>query len=357
MKKVLAMLLCLVLSCGMLVSCADETIGDYLPNYDYKPEVIEDLSLNLYIITEDETVKNAKDTVAQMINAYTTTELHTRLGVYYVSASEYNATVNAAISSTGNDSANIILVNSAEMMNSLVTGGKLANLSEYLSSDKYDYGKLNVQLPKALIEGSKINGELYSIPNNHIIGQYEYLVVDKEVAIQVLKTEPSVVASYKSMQDSAVAELINKMQLAGYSDYSNYIYTCTGSYELKGELEAAGKVCNVIKYPTVTKDVAFSSAFAIVNREAKLNDRAMEVIYAINTDTYLRNLLQYGVEGTNYTVDDNGDIIRKKDTENLYSMNLLYTGDLFKAMYCSELGWIKSVYENGNNQNKEAQIS
>ena len=57
MKKFLSILLCLVLVSGMLVSCDDDRIfGSYLPNYDgYTPEVKEKLTLNLYIITDEET--------------------------------------------------------------------------------------------------------------------------------------------------------------------------------------------------------------------------------------------------------------------------------------------------------------
>ena len=90
MKKLLSMLLCLILACGMLVSCDEEReFGSYLPNYgDYQPEVDEKLTLNLYIITDDETADNAKDTVALNISLYTTREYNTELKVHYVTASK-----------------------------------------------------------------------------------------------------------------------------------------------------------------------------------------------------------------------------------------------------------------------------
>ncbi len=352
MKKILSLLLCLVLASLMLISCADDEIGSALKDYDYKPPVVEDLSLNMYIITDDVTVKNAIDTVSQMISSYTATSMHTTLNVYYLTEAEYNTKVIEKIDSTGADAANIVLINNKSMIDSLVSAKKLVDLTSYLDSD--DFGTLNVQITEALLDGSKIGDKIYSIPNNRVIGNYEYLVVNKEVATQILKFAPSDILQYKSLDDAK--NLIEKIdELYGADSHKNYVYTCKGGYELKAAIEAEGNVCNVISYPTVTPEVAFSSAFAVINREEKYNTRAMQIIYAINTDAYLRNLLQYGVKGTNYNVDPaTGDIVRVKDTENLYSMKLIYTGDVFKAEYCTELGWTKSVSENGVKQNKES---
>lgn len=350
MKKLLAMLLTLILVSGMLVSCADETIGDYLPNYDgYEPETVEELTLNLYIITNADTVKNASDTVAQRINSYTTSKFNTTLNVHYYTANQYQAKVMEEVNASDADSANIILINSYSLMTNLVNAEKLADLTSYLQTDKY--GKLNVQIADALLRGSMINDKLYSIPNNHVVGEYEYIVFDKEV-VQKYKEIPSVVAGYKSVEDAAA--LVEKIEAAG-ENYTDYISLKTGNYELKAQLEAEGNICNVVTYPTVDNNTAFSSAFAVVDRGDKYNERAMEIIYAINTEVELRNLLQYGVKGTNYDVV-NGDIVMKKDSQNVYSMNLLYTGNIFTASCCSEINWTELAKAYGALQNKEAVI-
>ncbi len=357
MKKFLTLMLCLVFVTTMLVSCADPKIGDYLGEYDYKPEVVEDLTLNMYIITDDTTVKNAIDTVAQMISSYTATNMRTTLKMHYCTAAEYNAKVNAAINAPNDDAnaANIVLVNSASMVQSLVQSNKLVNLAPYLDSKAF--GTLNVQIADALIQGAMMGNygdEIYAVPNNRVVEKYEYLVINKEVAIQTLKFSPTEISSYKTLDDAK--SLIEKIDAHyGADSHKQYVYTVSGMYEKKAELEAAGNICNIMKYPTVTAEVAYASGFAIVNRDDKHNERAMQVIYAINTDATLRNLLQYGVKGTNYNVNsETGDIVRVKDSENLYSMNLLYTGDIFKADYCSELLWTKTVAENGAKQNKDA---
>ena len=90
----------------------------------------------------------------------------------------------------------------------------------------------------------------------------------------------------------------------------------------------------------------------------------MQMIYAINNDVELRNYLQYGVSGANYNVVKIGegedavvDIVRNVDCENTYEMNLDYTGDVFKADYCSEYGWTKEAKEFGISQNADSKVA
>ena len=82
----------------------------------------------------------------------------------------------------------------------------------------------------------------------------------------------------------------------------------------------------------------------------------MKLIYAINTDIELRNFLQYGVLGANYN-NNNGDISRINDGVNTYDMNLIYTGDVFKAYNCSALGWTDSAKNYGAQQNKDVKAN
>lgn len=353
MKKIWCLILCLILACTVLVGCAEDEIGDYLENYPEKTETVGKLSLNMYIIVGNNTTENAKTTVKRMISQHTVAEYNTELNVFYIPESEYESTVMTAINNGGSDAPHIILINSESMLNSLYKSdadSKLADLSAYYLSR--DYGRLNTQIANSLIQASKLgeNNKLYTVPNNHVVDEYTYLVIDEDVAHQTLHYPSNELKNYKSIADAAA--LKEEMTLAGYNA-DELVYETTGPYELRAEIEADGNICNVVKQPIATRAEAFSSAFAIVNTETKYNDRAMKMIYSINTDTYLRNLLQYGVMGTNYTVE-NGDIVRIAEGENVYYMNLLHTGDIFKADFCSELNWTKTAYDNGVLQNKDS---
>ena len=354
MKKILCLILCLIFASFMLVSCGDDEIGHVPDHYpEPKPE-IEEVFLNLYIIVEEATSENATQTVSRMIAQHTLSTYYTEVNVKYVSADEYETVVLGAVNSTAENAANIVLVNSYDLMKKLVGTGKLENLSGYLKLSSY--GTLNVKIPTTLIDActwgvdEEGNELLYALPNNHIIGEYQYLVIDREVAEQQLKYSYTELLSYTTYD--ATTDLRADMERAGYNP-EEYVYIQNGSYSLKGELEADNRnVCNIIQNPTVDLDEAYSTAFAIVDTgNDVVDDRAMQILYALNSDVELRNLLQYGVYGTNYTISADGEILMVNDEMNTYRMNLEYTGNIFVASYCDEIGWTAEIAANGEKQN------
>lgn len=179
----------------------------------------------------------------------------------------------------------------------------------------------------------------------------DYILFNKEKAEENGFDSNDDFKSYTSYEKISSLNLRQTMELAGV-DPSTCIKVVKGMYEDKARLESEGNICNVISYPKATSADAFSSAFAISSTTPDL-ERAMELLYALNTDTVLRNYLQYGIEKTNYTVVD-GKVVRVVDEDNAYFMNPLYTGDIFKMLYSEELGWLESNAENGVKQNKES---
>ena len=357
MKKILCLLLCLIFASFMLVSCGDDEIGKVPDHYPEPEPEIEEVSLNLYIIVDEASSDNAMQTVSRMIAQHNLSTYHTEVNVKYVSAAEYETVALGAVNSTGVDAANIVLVNSYDLMTKLVNTGKLENVNPYLQLSAY--GTLNVKIPTTLFDActwgvdEEGNDIIYAVPNNHVIGKYQYLVIDREVAEQQLKYSLTELLSYTTYD--ATAALRADMEAAGYNA-EEYVYIQNGAYELKGQLEANNKnVCNIIQNPTVDLAEAYSSAFAIVNTENDVvDDRAMQIIYALNSDVELRNLLQYGVYGTNYTLSDDGEILMVSDEMNTYRMKLEYTGNIFVASYCDEIGWTAEVAANGEKQNADS---
>ncbi len=139
------------------------------------------------------------------------------------------------------------------------------------------------------------------------------------------------------------------------SSTSDVVFLTGAMYEDKAAIEAQGWICNVIEVPTITSAEALESSFAVVKHEndsATYADRVMQIIYAFNTDTYLHNLLLYGVEDMNYTLHE-GEVTLTGDD---YRMSYLYTGNMFISYYCDELGYTKTVAENGALQNKDAVV-
>ncbi len=356
MKKILCLLICAVLSLTVLVGCSKGNIGDYLENYVKIDTKEEKLTLNMYIVVEDGTSENAKTTIKQIFDQHTSTTYNTSVKLNYVTASEYENTIANVINKTDKDAPHIVLITSKDMLDGLVAESKLVDLVPYLEEKAYQ--RLNTQVAPALLQAGRDAGRLYALPNSHIIGGnegYEYLVIDLPVAEKELWYSKSELATYKSLEDAST--LMADMTANGYNA-SELVSIVRGSYELKAQLEAQNKMCNIIKYPTATPEEAFAGAFAIVaNEDNRYEDRAMRIINAINADSELRNILQYGVRGTNYHLDNDGNVVRVSEGDNVYYMNLRYTGDTFKALYCPELGWTKSAYDNGIKQNEEAVVA
>lgn len=388
MKKIVSIILCVVMCLLALASCAEKPIGSYRDQYNYEEEVVEEITLNLYIICDDSTADNAKTTIGREVKEYTKSKFNTLLNVHYVSESEYAATVAEKTKANATDMANIVLINSKQLMDSLVASSSVADLTDFYKKDAF--GKLNVTIASDILEASKIDGKLYCVPNNHVVGDYDndgviansgykYLVIDEAVARFNRFGDVATLSSYDTVEKFMAEGALGKKLSCLTYDASNGTLSCShsdnkcveivdGGYAAQKTFVDSGKYFTVLEKPSCTAEDAFSSAFAIINDPSKINNkeqhdnyvsRVMEIIYALNTDSTFRNLLQYGVKGTNYNVVD-GNIVRFNSTDNpddVYHMNLLYTGNIFLAEYCSELGWTAEVSGNGNLQNKKTVIS
>ena len=110
-------------------------------------------------------------------------------------------------------------------------------------------------------------------------------------------------------------------------DYNGYYGECQdgqmaavsfieGNAQIKYEYEQNGVYVKdgreyylfVAEYPEVTDDALYGNMFAVYGYSNNLS-RSMEVITCLNTNAELRNLLQYGIEGWHYEIDDDGYVV------------------------------------------------
>ena len=383
MKKIVSLLLILILSLTMLVACDEEIIGEY--DYpDYVPQIVKEIDLNLYIIGGNPGSK-AETTVEREITAYTSAKFKVNLDIHYFTEAEYNAAVSADLAAS-DKSVDIVLINSEAMFNELVGADRLVQLDGYIATNKF--GTLNASIARPLLDAAKYtDGEqtsLLCIPNNRVLGSYEYLCIDRQeghrqgyskseldnmtteaqraeeiAALQSLLDEKKITqadfdAQKEQLESMLCVEELSAKILAAGKNPDEFIYTVAdGKYETKAELEANGFSCVILKKPEVTKADAYASAFAITTDCDEENyERAMEIIYAINTDSYLRNMLQFGVKNTNYYLDEN-NFVTFATGESEYIMDLKYTGDLFLS-YFVEGVYTPDTKFYGEKQNLEA---
>lgn len=416
MKKIISLLLCLVFVTLTFAGCGKDRIGEDLDE-SMKGYEKESLTLNFYIVG-DTTNDNA--TVNARINNYTSKKFNTNINIVYCNENDYQQTVIAkldaaktAIESEATDDASLnaiknkpdmFLINSPEMMLSLYEKGHLADLTEFFYPDIYEekveiYPELknkfhaeliknteglHNQIAETLMDASVITEDTidvitglsvvadknYVVPNNRVVGSYTYLLIDRDTAEEVYMGSTSQLASFNlSNMNTLVDAITAKKGAEDGFDIENYVKIVEGKYEDKATYESNGFACNIVEYPQVagieaadpTADVpanvdnVFNSAFA-VNKYSEV-DRAMEIIYAINTDDILHNYLQYGVENTNYTIDASTGLVdysQITNADNKYLMNPLYTGDMFKIRQNST--WTEADMRNGKIQNDESRV-
>ena len=89
----------------------------------------------------------------------------------------------------------------------------------------------------------------------------------------------------------------------------------------------------VAEYPEASEQELYGNMFAVYAESAYLS-RAMEVITRLNTNTELRNLLQYGIRGKHYELNEDGTAHLLTSSEKdygTYRMDIEKTGNCFIA--------------------------
>ena len=131
-----------------------------------------------------------------------------------------------------------------------------------------------------------------------------------------------------------------------------------GGWELQEQYAKEGYAVLTMEAPRATDEAVYSSMFA-VGGYTEDEDRAMEIITYLNTNVEFRNLIQYGIEGTNYTLHSVEDKETSKEyeyieytKENHYHMDVTKTGNLFLAYPVGEAN--ARVWENAKKQNLDA---
>ena len=378
MKRIVSLLLCLLMTCLVFTGCSESTLDKFREDINEYNEVVlpsdkEEVELDFYVIYEDGTTETAMESVQLYINSHLSDNYKTTLDIHYLTAAEYEAVAYADAAKTGEDRADIVLLVGKDMFDRFYAANMLADLTSYYSSNTY--GLLNTAIADTLLKSSLINVDsagnplslprYYTVPNNHVIGNYEYILIDKEIARRYN-------FSNRQLEEMTNFDSTAELRALIGEGAENYVKQVSGIYTDKAMYEADGYVCNVASYPVGDVNEAFAASYAIVRHELDTTysgtepsieaktaynnhyDRCMEIVYALSTDVEFRNLLQYGYRGVNYTVDSDGVITSYTEGDGVYKMNLLYTGNVFKAYYCEQVSWNAAALANGENQNKES---
>lgn len=465
-------LLCILLAAVMLLSAAALS-GCAGTTGDAKDNISKDASENavtlvMWLVTNDTTTPEAVENVQAAINKITQDKFKVRLLLKYYTEDEYYQKLedafryqesNGTEGGNDDDKENETVVNDygfTEIKYPDPTPNQVdivyfAGYDRYVSYSPYlsaldnmleDQGmKMTKYISSSYLEGVKLNGTTYAIPNYNVAGKYKYMLIDRELYDKyyqltplneirtVFDLEPFVhrVNDYEDVLpiDADFEELksqlaffwsVNPDNLEVTSDFSLVGYTYT-DYSLlnRGETlmsfqnlfendtftknfrtlmeykldscfgtaaegdraavsfvtgnastlrECGAVVVNkdtdpealyrdikddesvryyavAIGYPTLEETDLFSNLFGICRYSASTK-KSMTVLNELNTNPALRNLLQYGVEGTNYTLTDKGQVHMLNDS---YSMDLEKTGNVMIAYTYegTDLTWYDSA--------------
>ena len=322
----------------------------------------------------------------------------------------------------------IIYLSGYEKFNEYVENEWLLTLNTELTGSSK---KISNYVSAALLNAVKQNNNTYAIPNNNVIGEYTYMLIDKalfdkyyynadidtvhgvsDVAAfleDVAAYEPdvlpidgdidyclSLIADYWSIDPTTLEVSTDVFSVLGhaYKDGEvpsrgssvmtfsnllldeNYTTALTNLMKFKfngyfgtpeegqksavsfvtGDASLAAKYDDdnyvvVVDYPKAANDDIYDNMYAVSAFTSNLS-KSMEVITLLNTNVEFRNLFQYGIEGVNYTLNDDGSV--RMTQGNQYYMDSAKTGNEFLA-YVPE-GQDVALWEYAKQQNRESLV-
>lgn len=433
-------LMCLLLALAMLLSCfavvgcsddKDDTVeGDASAGTD-----LSTATLTLWLPTDEDTTEEAILAVQEEMNKILKSKFNTAIELHAIPSDEYEAAIDARLTEIEEGIAN----KAEDTQQSAAVGTTAAADTSSAEDETYvnDIGMTVVKYPEVganqmdifLVRGydnlvsykerrvlsaldaemsttgkqlskyiyplflsqSKLSGATYAIPNNHAIGEYKYLLVNKRLVDELywdadaLKTLTACTDFIKDVQtftdvtpflapvepadmhywseDGSWSLLATQLtatstfdtfsppkmifQNTGVSDHMYLmkhledtngfaedpenceefaVGVVSGDISLKEKYEEDYYVY-VYEYPRMTEEDIFGSMFAVSTYTKSLT-RSMEVITCLNTNSELRTILQYGVEGTHWKLNDKDDTVIDIISDD-YKMNLVETGNVY----------------------------
>ena len=167
---------------------------------------------------------------------------------------------------------------------------------------------------------------------------------------------PDITSLFHNESYTSQMTAIKRLEWEGYLSSASAVYDeetpaavkfVNGGYDVYTENQEDYYV-KMLARPRAEVDDIFAHMLCVNALEDNVA-RAMEIVTCINIDEKARNIIQYGVEGENYWIDDDGVLHRYNNT---YMMDINKTGNVFTAH--PEEGLPANYWENGIQQNTDA---
>lgn len=456
-KKLLCLLLCLVSVLTLSFSGCGEEDDDSL---NEEASARQAVSINMLLISEEKISAETEALVEEAFNELTQAKFTTKVDLVFLTEDEYFEVLdekliaaaeykeNAALTDivlpglsaeeTGEveettaetivnelgqrllkypdideHQIDIIFLAGKDLLVKYASEGKLKSLDTNLNATSKI---LKDYIYPSFLEQVVYEKNTYAIPNNHLIGEYTYLLVNKELA-EKYYIDVTKISSFADCEDLITEIGTNEVGIPAvleYADPANMHYWLGGDDVaiLASELPADATAGTMTKMRSAFEITSFKKhmllmqrckdngwfaedpanaekfGVAIMNGGYELRDkysddykvvvlsypmlsdevlyesmfavtsytanfeRAMEIITYINTDVDAKNILQYGVEDIHYEFDEDDNFVIISDD---YKMNNLYTGNSFLAYATEEMG--ADIWDNAKAANRESVVS
>ena len=218
-KRLFCLFLCLLMVLPLVMtSCSSKTDED--AENDITSTASEAaVSLSMWVVSDEKIPADRIAKVTEAINAITKSKFKTQLVINYLTTEEYSTVIadniqkyeqsrknQGAVAETETtkkdevvtdetmtnelgmsvikypdllqNQVDIVYVAGEEMYIDFINKGWLAELDTELSSSSK---KISEYISSTLLSAAKYNGTTYAIPNNRVIGEYNYMLLDKEL--------------------------------------------------------------------------------------------------------------------------------------------------------------------------------
>ncbi len=217
-KKLLCLLLCLamVFTAGMLSGCAEEEEVDTNSNVNTSREAV---TISMWIVSENKLSAETEAAVEKAFNDLTETKYTTHVDLVFCTEDEYKTKVDAHFKKVdsrpegtpikpatkeesykldddgmlvldypkvGTYQMDILLITGEDMLMEYVQKDRLLSLNDALTNTykiigRYVYNNI-LENSKVSKDGEAKNKEFFAVPNNQMIGEYTFLMVNREMA-------------------------------------------------------------------------------------------------------------------------------------------------------------------------------
>lgn len=455
-KKLICLLLCLsVLLPAMLAGCGEQTNAS--DGTEEESSARAATTLSMWVVSEKRVSLETEALIEEAVNEITQSKYTTKVDLSFFTEDEYytaleeklaaikeykdsaasttpivlpgatteeteDTTAETIVNELGQrvlkypdldeNQLDIIFLAGKDRLRSYADAGYLSVLDTNLNSTSK---VLKDYIFPTFLDQVKYNKNTYAIPNNHLIGEYTYLLINKALAEKYYfdtsaitslvecadliedigrnETDVPAMLSYVDpvnmhywLGDGEMSILVSYIATAATignrtimrqafetSSFTNHMLLmkkCEENGWFAENPETAEKFGVAVMKGDYNLREEYGEDYAVkvlsypmaeedtvyeamfgVSSYTVSLDRSMEIITFLNTDPELKNILQYGVEGVHYSISDGELVYLNED----YRMNNLYTGNMF--MSYPERGMDADIWETQKAANRDSKIS